>query len=180
MIYYVRHGETDFNLFNVSQGQLNTSLNKTGLKQAEEAAEKLKNHKFDIAISSPLNRATQTAEYILKFHNLELKTDKRLLEVGKGTLEGTKNPQWLYDEFFKDPHKFKGETDEDVYARVRDFLKDLEKYKGKNILIVGHGEVLKYLRNTLSKKMEDKNRSVLTRTENYAVVKNGHVEEIEF
>ena len=44
MIYYVRHGETDFNLFNVSQGQLNTSLNKTGLKQAQETAEKLKDY----------------------------------------------------------------------------------------------------------------------------------------
>ena len=28
MIYFVRHGETDFNLYNISQGQLDTSLNK--------------------------------------------------------------------------------------------------------------------------------------------------------
>ena len=180
MIYYVRHGETDFNLFNVSQGQLNTSLNKTGLQQAKEVAEKLKDYSFDYAVSSPLNRATQTAEYILAYHNLELHTDDRLKEVAKGDLEGTKNPQWKYDEFFKDPHKFNGETDLDVYNRVSSFLKDLEKYKGKNILIVGHGEVLKYLRNILSKNEEDKKRLVLTRTENYKVMKNGDVEEIEF
>ena len=38
MIYFVRHGETDFNLFSVTQGQLDTSLNKTGLKQAAKVA----------------------------------------------------------------------------------------------------------------------------------------------
>ena len=176
MIYYVRHGETDFNLFNVSQGQLNTSLNKTGLKQAQETAEKLKDYKFDVAFSSPLNRATQTAEFILKYHNLELICDDRLLEVNKGDLQGTKNPQWKYDEFFEDPHKFNGETDEDVYERVSSFLEDLKKFKGKNILIVGHGEVLKYFRFCLQNKRE----KVLKRTENYKVVKNGQVEELEF
>lgn len=180
MIYYVRHGETDFNLFNVSQGQLNTSLNKTGLSQAKEVAEKLKNYSFDYVVSSPLNRATQTAEYILNYHNLQLYTDDRLKEVAKGDLEGTRNPQWKYDEFFKDPHKFNGETDEDVYARVASFLKDLQKFKGKNILIVGHGEISKYIRNLLSKNEKDKNRPVLVRTENYKVMKNGDIEEIEF
>ena len=34
MIYFVRHGETDFNKFLISQGQTDTSLNKTGLKQS--------------------------------------------------------------------------------------------------------------------------------------------------
>lgn len=176
MIYYVRHGETDFNLFNISQGQLNSSLNKTGLKQAEEVAEKLKDYKFDIAISSPLNRATQTAEYILKYHDLNLILDSRIVEVGKGNLEGTRNPQWKYDRFFKNPHKYNGETQEDVYNRVDSFIKDLEKYKGKNILIVGHGEVLKFLKASLQNKKEN----FLKRRENYFVIKNGNIEEIEF
>lgn len=36
MIYFVRHGETDFNKYDISQGQLETSLNKLGLEQAEK------------------------------------------------------------------------------------------------------------------------------------------------
>ena len=75
MIYFVRHGETDFNLFSVSQGQLDTSLNKTGLKQAEQLAEKLRGFKFDVVFSSSLTSCTQTAEIILKYHSNDLITD---------------------------------------------------------------------------------------------------------
>ena len=142
MIYLVRHGETDFNKFSVSQGQLQTSLNAKGIEQAKELAEKLKDYKFDMVISSRLIRAIQTAEHVLKYHpENELLLDERIMEASRGSLEGKKNPQEVYDEFFKDPHKFGGETNEDVINRLTSFLKDLEKHIGKRILIVTHGGV---------------------------------------
>ena len=114
MIYFVRHGETDFNLFNISQGQLDTSLNALGLKQAKQLAKKLKNKNFDAFYSSPLIRAKQTAEEINGFLKMKINYDARLMEVGKGILQGNRNSQKKYNKFFKNPHKYGGETEEDV------------------------------------------------------------------
>ena len=123
MIYFVRHGETDFNLFSVTQGQLDTSLNKTGLKQAAKVAKDLKDCHFDIIISSPLTRTVQTAEAIMAYHpNNQLILDKRIMEVSKGILEGTKNTKDIYDDFFKDPHKYDGESEEDVCKPFLDMI----------------------------------------------------------
>ena len=174
MIYFVRHGETDFNLFSVSQGQLDTSLNKTGLKQAEQLAEKLRDFKFDVVFSSSLTRCTQTAEIILKYHSNDLITDPRLMEVSKGNLQGTRNSQEVYNQFFADPHKFGGETEEDVFLRVSSFLKDIEKYKGKNILIVSHGGVFKYISFCLQGKDIKKDKLTIMDMENC------QVEEFQF
>ena len=171
MIYFVRHGETDFNLFNVSQGQLNTSLNKTGLEQAKSIAKDLKDYKFDYIYSSPLTRAVQTVEEILKYHKVKAIYDARLMEVSKGKLEGTHNSQKRYDRFFADPHKYGGETEEDVFNRISAFLNDISKYKGKNILIVGHGGILKYLQFCLAGKDIKKDKLVLSSMENCAVIK---------
>lgn len=62
-IYIVRHGQVLHNAlkqYNVADEDL-TDL---GIKQAKELRDKIKNMKFDIIISSPLNRAKHTAEII--------------------------------------------------------------------------------------------------------------------
>ena len=171
MIYFVRHGETDFNLFNISQGQLDTSLNYLGLKQAKEIARKLKNKKFDKFYCSTLIRAKQTAEEINKHLKLKIIYDKRLMEVNKGILQGNKNTQRTHNKFFKNPHKYGGETEEDVCTRIYSFLKDIEKYKGKNILIVGHGGIHKYFDFCLKNKDIKKDKLILTKMENCEIVK---------
>ena len=170
MIYFVRHGETDFNLFSVSQGQLDTSLNSLGLKQAKEIAKKLKNNKFDYFFCSSLIRAKQTAQEINKYLKLKINYDNRLMEVNKGILQGKKNSQKEYNKFFKNPHKYGGETEEDVCLRIYSFLKDLEKHKGKNILIVGHGGIHKYLDFCLKNKDIKKDKLTLTNMDNCEVV----------
>ena len=152
MIYFVRHGETDFNLFDITQGQLDSSLNYNGLKQVKAVAEKLKNKSFDVVFCSPLTRAKQTFEEINKYHNLKPIYDKRLMEVGKGRLQGKINPQSVYDKFYKNPHRYGGESEVDVFNRVSSFFADLEKHRGKNILIVGHGGIKKYFEFCLNKK----------------------------
>jgi probable phosphoglycerate mutase len=64
MIYLVRHGETDWNLFRRCNSSTDTYLNQTGIAQAETLANKLKGISFDTCFCSPLTRARQFCEII--------------------------------------------------------------------------------------------------------------------
>lgn len=66
IIYLVRHGETDLNKKGLVQGQIDMVLNETGLSQARDVGSKFNklNVEVDEIISSPLKRATKTAEII--------------------------------------------------------------------------------------------------------------------
>ena len=73
-LYFVRHGQTDVNSGAVQSdvAQFDEQLNPTGVSQAEQLAEQLAKIKFDAIISSPSQRAVQTAEIINKFHKLAI------------------------------------------------------------------------------------------------------------
>ena len=88
MVYFIRHGETDFNLKGIIQGQLDIPLNETGIKQAYETKDKLTNLKIDIIFCSPLIRAKQTAEIINEKLNVPIVYDNRLKEFNAGDKQG--------------------------------------------------------------------------------------------
>ena len=56
-LFLVRHGQTDWNVSHKAQGQTDIPLNATGILQAEELREKLKDYQFDKCYVSPLKRA---------------------------------------------------------------------------------------------------------------------------
>ena len=62
MIYFVRHGQTEWNKIGRMQGRIDIELNNEGKQQAMIVREKLKGVKFDKVFSSPLKRAVETAE----------------------------------------------------------------------------------------------------------------------
>lgn len=66
MIYLVRQGQTDWNLFRRFNGVTETFLNQNGIEQAKKQAEELKDIEFDICFCSPQMRAVQTGEIIYK------------------------------------------------------------------------------------------------------------------
>ena len=145
-IWILRHGETDWNVMWKMQGQTDIPLNEKGLAQAKEAAERLKNKKYDAIYSSPLMRAYETARIIAEPHRLQIITDDRLKEMSFGEFEGT-TPE--YDQinpnrelFFSAPEKYVpagGETIDEAEQRCRDFLSDLKTAPYENVLIVTHG-----------------------------------------
>lgn len=53
MIYLVRQGQTDWNLFRRFNGVTETFLNQNGIEQAKKQAEELKDIEFDICFCSP-------------------------------------------------------------------------------------------------------------------------------
>jgi broad specificity phosphatase PhoE len=94
-IYFIRHGETDWNLEGRLQGQRDIPLNDVGRVQAEEAARKLQAlvpHVEDLAyVASPMTRTRETMEILrrtLGLHPEVYKLDERLVELTFGSWEG--------------------------------------------------------------------------------------------
>lgn len=90
----VRHGETEWNAQNRSQGQTDTPLNETGIAQAEALGKQLSLHHPDIAptlYSSDLQRAYVTAQKTAEqFQITHIVQMRDLREYGYGIAEGMK------------------------------------------------------------------------------------------
>jgi len=99
ILYYVRHGETDFNVEGRLQGRQDTLLNARGKVQARESGELLRElfardnrsaQDFSY-VASPLRRARETMEILRAPLGLPAQpydTDDRLLEISYGAWEG--------------------------------------------------------------------------------------------
>lgn len=143
MIYFVRHGETDYNKEGRMQGFLDIPLNSTGEKQAYQAKENLKDIKIDKIYASPLSRAVKTAKIINENYNLEISFDDRLKELNTGEIQGkivSSFSQEYLDYYFEHPKEFGAETIQEFCDRVESFFKEIEN-SSENILIVAHGGV---------------------------------------
>jgi broad specificity phosphatase PhoE len=98
-LYFIRHGETDFNVAQRLQGRSETRLNARGRSQSREIAgvlrglfERDRHQPSDFAyVSSPLLRARETMELMRAELGLEPKAyaiDDRLAEISYGEWEG--------------------------------------------------------------------------------------------
>ena len=76
--YFLRHGETEWNLSKRTQGQLDSQLNDTGRAQAEKAGEALKHEPIERIVASPLSRVRHTAEAVARHHDVEISFDEEL------------------------------------------------------------------------------------------------------
>ena len=89
-VYLMRHGETDYNKKGLIQGTLDIPLNEFGLELAEKTKEGFEKEglTFDYCYCSPLIRARQTAEIILRGTDTPLSYDERIREMNFGEGEG--------------------------------------------------------------------------------------------
>ena len=143
MIYFIRHGETDYNKLRIFQGHLDIPLNEVGIKQAENARDELAGFVFDEIYSSPLSRAKKTAEIINEKQGAEIIYDDRLKEIYGGEMQGKCVNDLSEDsirDFHENPEKYNAESTIALCARVEKFFKEIED-SDKNILIVAHGGV---------------------------------------
>ena len=111
ILYYVRHGETDYNVERRLQGQQETPLNARGREQAKSCGRVLgdllarEGRQPDryAYVSSPLLRARETMEIMratLGLDPLAYGLDDRLKEIGYGEWEGFT----LGEILARDPH----------------------------------------------------------------------------
>ena len=91
MLYIMRHGKTEWNVRHKLQGRTDIPLNEEGRKMAEKAHEEYKDINIDICYCSPLVRARETAEIVLRGRNIPILTDDRLVEMSFGEYEGVEN-----------------------------------------------------------------------------------------
>ena len=151
MLYIMRHGRTDWNELHKMQGRTDIPLNECGRKMAEKAREEYKDVNFDICYCSPLSRARETADILLKGRDIPIIYDERLLEMSFGIYEGTANsfeiPDCPINVLFKAPEKYTApvegaESFDELFTRTGDFLRNTAEplvNEGKDVLIVGHG-----------------------------------------
>ena len=138
MIYLVRQGQTDWNLFKRCNGVTETFLNQTGIKQSESQAENLKDVKFDACFCSPQIRTRQTCEIIYKG---SITFDDRLIEIICGEFEGKEETAEFWELAWQAiTNGDKGTEKLDVFMkRCFDFCDMLKNhYKGKTVLVVTH------------------------------------------
>ena len=87
-IIAIRHGETAWNVDTRIQGQLDITLNMTGLMQAGRVAQALADEDIDAIYASDLLRAWQTANAIAHATDSPLSANTGLRERGFGLFEG--------------------------------------------------------------------------------------------
>lgn len=151
MLYIMRHGKTDWNEKHKLQGRTDIPLNGDGREMAEKARAEYADVHFDVCYCSPLKRARETAEILLKGRDVPVIADDRLVEMSFGIYEGVENcfniPDCPIRKLFMEPEKYVepvegGESFEQLFARTGEFLDEVVRpqlKQGKDILIVGHG-----------------------------------------
>ena len=107
-LLFIRHGQTTWNAEHILPGQLpGIALNDTGREQAARLADALALLPISAIISSPLERARDTAEIIVQGRGLPIQLEPDLMDTDVGRWAGQK-----YDELSK--------TDPDWQAYVKD------------------------------------------------------------
>ena len=145
-LYFVRHGETYWNVENKICGKTDIALTPFGHEQAVRTAEKILKSgiRFDEIISSPLIRAADTAKHISMITGIPLRLDDRLIEQNFGRYEATarngKEFQKAKEQFadrFRD-----GESMLHLAQRIYNLLDELRQDpKGRSYLLVAHNGI---------------------------------------
>ena len=104
-LYVIRHGQTNWNLKGIIQGQKDIELNDKGINEARKAKDEFNSLKIDLIMCSPLKRAKETVSSFINyiFNNIpsQLKGDKELnfsMEISTTQIDIFKQHQDFYTE----------------------------------------------------------------------------------
>jgi broad specificity phosphatase PhoE len=164
----VRHGVTDWNREGRFQGHLDPPLGEDGRREAALLADRLGSDALlrpERIVSSPLQRAAQTAAAIGDTIGSAVETDERLIEIGQGEWEGRTHAElelvdaeryraWRNAAGIRQPPG--GETIESALARVSDLIDSLGEDDGGTICLVSHGGTLRVLARVLLDLADDR------------------------
>ena len=159
MIIFLRHAQAENNTKRILAGRTDgISLTKAGIEQAQRIAKYLKPLDISAIYSSPIERASHTAEIVAN-NSLDYNLDDRLTEIDMGKFTRMK-----YDDMFakygniflkfyeNDPviAEHEVETFPDVQKRVLGMVDHvLKKHKNENVILVTHMDPIKSMLSTV-------------------------------
>lgn len=159
LIYFIRHGQTDWNHAQRFQGCLDIPLNDEGRNQADLLGQRLRGANIQKVYHSPQLRAKETASIVSSYANAPLTEIYDLHEISMGDWEGItakqaaeQDPEYwqTYISDRKNLSAPNGESFVHLQSRVLDAIDQIVSNESSDVLaIVAHGAVLKVLFCTL-------------------------------
>ncbi|QKS11940.1 histidine phosphatase family protein [Curtobacterium sp. Csp1] len=147
----VRHGETEWSKSGQHTGRTDIPLTENGIEQAKRAGRYLADRTFARALSSPLERARETARLV----GVDPELDEDLYEWDYGAYEGLTTPQikvkrhgpWDLWTDGVPAGDTPGENAAEVRVRVERVLNRVRPVlaEGDDAIVVAHGHVLRAL-----------------------------------
>lgn len=144
----IRNTEAPSNVNYVVGGRSNESLTKKGVIQAKALRKKLEKINYDVIITSPVNRAVETAN-IVNYKNIPIIKDERITERDSGDLllkdrNLVNKTEWNSMEKLRTDGGV--ETLLSLINRTNDFIEEIrKKYENKTVLIVTHNSISRAL-----------------------------------
>ena len=173
-LYFVRHGQTYWNVENKICGATDIALTPLGHEQAVKTGEAILESgiEFDEILSSPLIRASETARHISQITGRPMCLDERLTEQNFGKFESTARDGEEFKrakECFADRYEG-GESMLHLAQRIYNLLDEIRADpEGKTYLLVAHNGIARvvesYFRSMTNKEYAAfgvKNCAVLT------------------
>ncbi len=174
-LYVFRHGQSEDNEKMIFSGWRDPELTTTGKNQAMILAEKLKDKKLDLLVTSDLKRAIQTMQIAICLNeqakHLEITKDSRLKERSYGDLQGTSKLELSlsnsklaqeYRRSYKGTPP-NGESLETVVKRVYEFIEEIlpkmREFK-MNVAISCHGNSMRGFRRYFEKLTDEQTATV--------------------
>ena len=142
--YFVRHGQTVWNMENKICGATDIALTHWGHEQAIETARKIRETgiQADEILSSPLSRATDTARHLSELTGIPMRVEGRLIEQSFGRFESTPRNG---EEFYLAKQQFLsrydgGESMLQVAQRIYNLIDEI-KADDKTYILVAHNGI---------------------------------------
>jgi probable phosphoglycerate mutase len=154
-LYIIRHGQTDFNLQGIVQGQgMNTSLNEQGEAQAKAFFRKYRDEGFEVIFTSSLQRTHQTvAPFVNELGLPEIRLaafDEFNWGIFEGSSFGKFNAEyrallaaWRAGDYQVAPPG--GDAPAQVAIRQLQGLRDIYAHPAQKILLCMHGRAMRLL-----------------------------------
>lgn len=148
-VYFVRHGEADYNLLARvnARPDVKNNLTVTGREQAACAGRELAGSGIEVIYCSEFPRAQQTAGIINEVLRAPLITDARINETGAFAFEGKPTHLWHAAQVPDRPLAMvEGcEPFTEMKRRLTDFLDSLHDVPQRRIAVVSHEEPIQVM-----------------------------------
>lgn len=143
--YFVRHGQTVWNVENKICGATDIALTELGHQQAVETGRKFLEQGLaaDEILYSPLSRSADTAKHISEITGIPARPEQRLIEQNFGRYESTPRDGREFYEAKKDfaSRYGTGESMLQVAQRIYNLLDDLKAQQDKTYILVAHNGI---------------------------------------